>query len=100
MFGKDAPAHEQPSEDEDWGPSKRKRREKESDAASTLMTLYESKRRCKNDATIEGMMKLPRDPQIRRPIFRLPPDAVEVVVFSKCIVRESLFLFLFINLIW
>jgi hypothetical protein len=51
------------------------------------MTLYESKRRCKNDATIEGMMKLPRDPQIRRPIFRLPPDAVEVVVFSKCIVR-------------
>nr|TKR85271.1 hypothetical protein D5086_0000249370 [Populus alba] len=77
MFGKDAPAHEQPSEDEDWGPSKRKRREKESDAASTLMTLYESKRRCKNDATIEGMMKLPRDAQIRRPIFRLPPDAVE-----------------------
>ncbi|KAG6740069.1 hypothetical protein POTOM_057703 [Populus tomentosa] len=77
MFGKDAPAHEQPSEDEDWGPSKRKRREKESDAASTLMTLYESKRRCKNDATIEGMMKLPRDPQLRRPIFRLPPDAVE-----------------------
>ncbi|KAB5514740.1 hypothetical protein DKX38_028646 [Salix brachista] len=77
MFGKDAPAHEQPSEDEDWGPSKRKRREKESDAASTLMTLYESRKRCKNNATIEGMMKLPRDPQIRRPIFRLPPDAVE-----------------------
>ncbi|KAJ6296426.1 hypothetical protein OIU78_024306 [Salix suchowensis] len=53
MFGKDALAHEQPSEDEDWGPSKRKRREKESDAASTLMTLYESQ------------------------FFRLPPDAVE-----------------------
>ncbi|CAK7345730.1 unnamed protein product [Dovyalis caffra] len=32
MFGKDAPVHEQASEDEDWGPGKRKRREKESDA--------------------------------------------------------------------
>ncbi|CAL1379690.1 unnamed protein product [Linum trigynum] len=40
MFGKDAPVADQLSEDEDWGPSKRKRKEKESDAASTLMTLY------------------------------------------------------------
>lgn len=47
MFGKDAPAHEQVSEDEDWGPGKRKRREKESDAASTLMTLYESEKKSK-----------------------------------------------------
>ncbi|KAB5551980.1 hypothetical protein DKX38_009291 [Salix brachista] len=42
VFGRDSPAHEQASEDEDWGPGKRKRREKESDAASTLMTLFES----------------------------------------------------------
>ncbi|XP_061964172.1 pathogenesis-related homeodomain protein-like isoform X2 [Populus nigra] len=75
VFGKDAPAHEQASEDEDWGPGKRKRREKESNAASTLMTLCESKKKSKSDETIEGMMKLP--PQTRRPIFRLPPDAVE-----------------------
>ncbi|KAJ6913032.1 pathogenesis-related homeodomain protein isoform X4 [Populus alba x Populus x berolinensis] len=75
VFGKDAPAHELASEDEDWGPGKRKRREKESNAASTLMTLCESKKRSKSDETIEGMMKLP--PQTRRPIFRLPPDAVE-----------------------
>ncbi|CAI0629364.1 unnamed protein product [Linum tenue] len=40
MFGKDAPVADQLSEDEDWGPSKRKKKEKESDAASTLMTLY------------------------------------------------------------
>ncbi|KAJ6992701.1 pathogenesis-related homeodomain protein-like isoform X5 [Populus alba x Populus x berolinensis] len=75
VFGKDAPAHELASEDEDWGPGKRKRREKESNAASTLMTLCESKKRSESDETIEGMMKLP--PQSRRPIFRLPPDAVE-----------------------
>ncbi|XP_052309640.1 pathogenesis-related homeodomain protein isoform X5 [Populus trichocarpa] len=75
VFGKDAPAHEQASEDEDWGPGKRKRREKESNAASTLMTLCESKKKSKSDETIEGMMNLP--PQTRRPIFRLPPDAVE-----------------------
>jgi hypothetical protein len=80
VFGKDAPAHEQASEDEDWGPGKRKRREKESNAASTLMTLCESKKKSKSDETIEGMMNLP--PQTRRPIFRLPPDAVEVVVSS------------------
>eukprot|EP00258_Populus_trichocarpa_P042956 XP_024458975.1 pathogenesis-related homeodomain protein isoform X1 [Populus trichocarpa] len=76
VFGKDAPAHEQASEDEDWGPGKRKRREKESNAASTLMTLCESKKKSKSDETIEGMMNLP--PQTRRPIFRLPPDAVEL----------------------
>ncbi|XP_073266250.1 pathogenesis-related homeodomain protein isoform X2 [Populus alba] len=76
VFGKDAPAHELASEDEDWGPGKRKRREKESNAASTLMTLCESKKRSESDETIEGMMKLP--PQSRRPIFRLPPDAVEL----------------------
>ncbi|XP_011020021.1 PREDICTED: pathogenesis-related homeodomain protein-like isoform X1 [Populus euphratica] len=75
VFGKDAPANEQASEDEDWGPGKRKRREKESNAASTLMTLCESEKKSKSDETIEGMMKLP--PQTRRPIFRLPPDAVE-----------------------
>ncbi|CAN0912479.1 Pathogenesis-related homeodomain protein [Linum grandiflorum] len=43
MFGKDAPVADQLSEDEDWGPSKRTRRGKESDAASTLMNLYVSK---------------------------------------------------------
>jgi hypothetical protein len=89
VFGKDAPAHEQASEDEDWGPGKRKRREKESNAASTLMTLCESKKKSKSDETIEGMMKLP--PQTRRPIFRLPPDAVEVVVSSTphmCLAKQ------------
>lgn len=73
MFGKDAPAHEQVSEDEDWGPGKRKRREKESDAASTLMTLYESEKKSKKFETIEVKRKLSRDSHVRRPFFRIPP---------------------------
>ncbi|XP_017983444.1 PREDICTED: pathogenesis-related homeodomain protein isoform X1 [Theobroma cacao] len=77
MFGKDAPSYEQVSEDEDWGPGKRKRREKESDAASTLMTLYESETKYPKVETTEMRGQLPSDPKSRRPIFRIPPTAVE-----------------------
>ncbi|KAJ7979406.1 Pathogenesis-related homeodomain protein [Quillaja saponaria] len=77
MFGKDAPAYEQVSEDEDWGPTKRKRREKESDAASTLMTLYESEKNCPNDDDRDVDRKLTSGMQIRRSTFRIPHDAVE-----------------------
>lgn len=78
MFGKDAPAYEQISEDEDWGPAKRKRREKESDAASTLMTLYESEKKCLDSGNRELKKKLPPE-TTRRPFFRIPRTAVEVV---------------------
>ncbi|XWS71000.1 hypothetical protein CRYUN_Cryun03dG0099200 [Craigia yunnanensis] len=77
MFGKDAPPYEQVSEDEDWGPGKRKRRGKESDAASTLMTLYESKTKFPNVEAIEMKRQLPSNLKSRRPIFRIPPAAVE-----------------------
>uniref|UniRef100_A0A5B7AW69 Pathogenesis-related homeodomain protein n=1 Tax=Davidia involucrata TaxID=16924 RepID=A0A5B7AW69_DAVIN len=76
MFGKDAPANEQISEDEDWGPAKRKRREKESDAATTLITLCESEKKCPNVNSIEVKKKLPRE-QIKRSFFRIPSNAVE-----------------------
>ncbi|XP_059460881.1 pathogenesis-related homeodomain protein isoform X2 [Corylus avellana] len=76
MFGKDAHAYEQVSEDEDWGPAKRKRREKESDAASTLMTLYESEK-CAHSNTREMKEKLPLETSTRRPFFRIPCTAVE-----------------------
>lgn len=82
MFGKDALAYEQISEDEDWGPSKRKRREKESDAASTLMTLYESDKKCSDVDIGEVKKKLPPDSHIRRSFFRIPHNAVEVVRLS------------------
>lgn len=77
MFGKDAPAYEQVSEDEDWGPAKRKRREKESDAASTLMTLYESEK-CADSSAREVKEKLPLETP-NRSFFRIPCTAVEVV---------------------
>ena len=79
MFGKDAPPYEQISEDEDWGPTKRKRREKESDAASTLMTLHESDKRSSEDVDIgERKKNVPSEVQIRRSFFRIPRNAVEV----------------------
>ncbi|CAI0629363.1 unnamed protein product [Linum tenue] len=77
MFGKDAPVADQLSEDEDWGPSKRKKKEKESDAASTLMTLYKRKKQAKKDETLEGKKDLPKESRVRRALSRIPPSAVE-----------------------
>lgn len=84
MFGKDAFANEQISEDEDWGPTKRKRREKESDAASTLMTLCVSEKKGPNENTT-NVEENPSSRKTKRPLFRLPPDAVEKLrlVFAK-----------------
>lgn len=77
MFGKEALPYEQISEDEDWGPHKRRRREKESDAVSTLMTLHESEKKSPNIETVEVGEKLSPDDKARRTIFRIPPNAVE-----------------------
>lgn len=78
MFGKDAHANEQVSEDEDWGPANKRRREKESDAASTLITLYEGEKKLPNVETMEAKQKISSDPQTKRPFSRIPLDAVEV----------------------
>ncbi|XP_041021449.1 pathogenesis-related homeodomain protein-like isoform X2 [Juglans microcarpa x Juglans regia] len=77
MFGKDPPAYEQASEDEDWGPAKRKRREKESVAASTLMTLYESEKKCPDSDTKELKKKSLLETPTRRPFLRMPRIAAE-----------------------
>lgn len=79
MFGKDASAFEQVSEDEDWGPAKRRRKEKETDAVNTLMTLYGSEEKCAKVQTAEVKKKLPSNAKIRRSFHRMPPNAVEVV---------------------
>lgn len=79
MFGKDAHANEQVSEDEDWGPANKRRREKESDAASTLITLYEGEKKLPNVETMGAKQKIPPDPQTKRPFSRIPLDAVEVI---------------------
>lgn len=79
MFGKEGTANEQVSDDEDWGPAKRLRKERESDAATTLMTLYESEKINPQIATRNAESELETDAKTRRPSFRIPPDAVEVV---------------------
>ncbi|XP_023765464.1 pathogenesis-related homeodomain protein [Lactuca sativa] len=81
MFGKDALANEQVSEDEDWGPTNRKRREKESDAASTLMTLCETEDKMGKD--VAEISK--NDTDSKRSFFRIPSEAVEKLrlVFAK-----------------
>ncbi|KAG4959131.1 hypothetical protein JHK87_035764 [Glycine soja] len=76
MFGKDAPAYELLSEDEDWGPGKRKRREKESDAVDSLMTLHESENRHPNNEH-NMTSKDSSSIKIKRHCFRIPRDAVE-----------------------
>ncbi|XP_073220759.1 pathogenesis-related homeodomain protein isoform X2 [Cicer arietinum] len=77
MFGKDATLHEQVSEDEDWGPGKRRRREKESDAVNTLMTLHESKNKRPNNENNDRIREDSSGIPIKRPCFRLPHEAVE-----------------------
>ncbi|RDX76849.1 Pathogenesis-related homeodomain protein, partial [Mucuna pruriens] len=77
MFGKDAPVYEQLSEDEDWGPGKRKRREKESDAVDSLMTLHESENKHPNNEHNNMTRKDSSSVNIKRHCFRIPRDAVE-----------------------
>ncbi|CAN1165659.1 Pathogenesis-related homeodomain protein [Linum perenne] len=77
MFGKDALVADQLSEDEDWGPSKRTRRGKESDAASTLMTFHQKEKNVEKAEVGEGKKELPQDSQVRRALSRIPPNAVE-----------------------
>ncbi|KAK6944596.1 Zinc finger, PHD-finger [Dillenia turbinata] len=77
MFGKDVATSEQFSEDEEWGPGKRKRREKESDVANMLMALCGSDKICPTKEKMEMQNGLPSETQIKRRIFRIPPHAVE-----------------------
>ncbi|XP_021774286.1 pathogenesis-related homeodomain protein-like [Chenopodium quinoa] len=77
MFGKDTTTGDMVSEDEDWGPSKRRRREKESDVASTLMTLCESEAKHSDLQNLEvGNNHLPFA-KAKKPLSRIPSDAVQ-----------------------
>ncbi|KDO61898.1 hypothetical protein CISIN_1g0067541mg [Citrus sinensis] len=85
------------SEDEDWGPAKRRRKEKESDAVNSLMTLYGSEEKYSKVKTAEVKKKLPSNAKIRRSFHRMPPNAVEKLrqVFAENelpsrIVKENL----------
>lgn len=86
MFGKDALANEQVSEDEDWGPTNKKRREKESDAASTLMTLCETEEKSVKDVADTSKVDTNLScKDTKRSFFRIPSEAVEKLrlVFAK-----------------
>ncbi|KAL6560172.1 hypothetical protein OROHE_006410 [Orobanche hederae] len=84
MFGKNATENEQISDDEDWGPRKRKRKLKETDNASTLMTLVETAKTISEDMPSEIRGKELTN-KTKTPIFRLPHNAVEKLrlVFSE-----------------
>ncbi|XP_047334594.1 pathogenesis-related homeodomain protein [Impatiens glandulifera] len=76
MFGKDAPINDMMSEDEDWGPTKKIRREKESDAANTLVTLSGSNRKLPILNSEDGK-EICTEEKARRSFLRIPPDAVQ-----------------------
>jgi len=90
MFGKDAPPCEQVSEDEDWGPGKRRRREKESEAVNTLMTLHESENKYPNNKSNDRIRG--NSSGIKRPCFRFSHEAVEVLIDSYSCCHPSLLL--------
>ncbi|CAN7108910.1 unnamed protein product [Brassica rapa subsp. narinosa] len=84
MFGKDAVLQEQGSEDEDWGPSDRRKRRKESDGASTLVAVCENSKKDQDvKETPEQTQHSERDSVSvegkvgKRPMFRIPRAAVE-----------------------
>lgn len=81
MFGKDTNTSDIYSEDEDWDPSKRRRKEKESDVASTVVTLCGSEVKHSDPQTLEmGNNHLPHA-KARKPLSRMSIDAVQVLSF-------------------
>jgi len=79
MFGKETTTGESFSEDEDWGPPRKRRRAKESDAATTLMTLCE--REVKQSSFVEVEKNHLPNSKARKQLSRIPSDAVEVATF-------------------
>ncbi|KAI3977908.1 hypothetical protein MKX01_036748 [Papaver californicum] len=85
MFGKDLVENEQVSEDEDWGPCRQRRRLNVSDAAGTLAALFGEEDKGSDGNPTKPKKKLHRVPDEKRTLFRIPPDAVEILrkVFAE-----------------
>lgn len=85
MFGKDLVENEQVSEDEDWGPCRQRRRLNGSDIAGTLVSLFGDEDKHSDGNPTKPKKKLRRVPDEKRTLFRIPPDAVEVLrkVFAE-----------------
>lgn len=88
MFGKNASEYDQVSEDEDWGPTTRKRKARETNAASTLMTLGETDNKISIE-TLPDVKEEQLSKKSKRPIFRLPHDAVEVTLLFIFVYFDS-----------
>lgn len=70
MFGKDPTENEQQSEDEDWGPHRRKRRRMESTSRTIAVN-------CVNEDGCSDMVSTEKISRDKKPLFRIPASAVE-----------------------
>ncbi|KAH9618085.1 hypothetical protein KSS87_020113 [Heliosperma pusillum] len=77
MFAKDISNTEVCSDDEDWDPCKRRRREKESDAASTLMKLSGSEGKPSDSQSQEVGKDHPSDNKPKKPHSKIPYDVLQ-----------------------
>ncbi|URE31352.1 Homeobox domain, partial [Musa troglodytarum] len=76
MFGKEPPENEAQSEDEDWGPNRRKRSKMEATTGTCMA----------NPVNEDGSSNLALTAKIscdKKQLFRIPPDAVEVSKWFK-----------------
>lgn len=81
MFGISAAEIEQITDDEDWGPTKRRRKIKGTDAASDPRTTDGTEIISQQENMPEQTSLEPKEKTCsrkKRPIFRLPHNAVEV----------------------
>lgn len=74
MFGKDLTENEQQSEDEDWGPHRRKRR-----TESTTGTIMVN---CANEDGCSDTVSTKKISLDKKPLFRIPSNAVQVIKLS------------------
>lgn len=74
LFGKNYSLAEQISEDEDWGPSRRKRRRKEPDGLDTASNFDEPQGNRADDCSARLKREIENN---KRVIFRFPHNAVE-----------------------
>ncbi|XP_068642595.1 pathogenesis-related homeodomain protein-like [Aristolochia californica] len=85
MFGKEIPENEELSEDEDWGPCRRKRRVNESHADMTRSSCADEDSCLNVKANVESREELLTETRDKKALFRIPASAVETLrrVFSE-----------------
>lgn len=77
MFGKDGPCEDEVSEDEDWGPNRRRRRAKQPDTNTTKDSSNEEKEHVRKEADEKVAEHSQSSIKDKKHIVRLPANAVE-----------------------